>query len=230
MPYFSDDIYVGWVPGGAIELSAIDAQAGAVFYLLERPKEGNATVFERPQECLSCHASGMTKDVPGYMARSVYADPAGAPILSAGTKLTGHESRLINAGADWYVMGTHTPMQHLGNAIARETASGASIASEPVVDRTSLKDEFDVSRYLLDQSDIVVLMVLDHQVNLHILFARAQVSVRTALYRDAAVQLALNPGAAGGLGDSTRRLIDSEAQQAAKYMLFADEAKLAPRE
>ena len=30
--YFSDDMYVGWVPGGLIEITSIDPQLGPIFY------------------------------------------------------------------------------------------------------------------------------------------------------------------------------------------------------
>lgn len=38
--YFSDSVYVGWVPGGLVEVTAIDPQLGPVFYSMELPGGG----------------------------------------------------------------------------------------------------------------------------------------------------------------------------------------------
>jgi hypothetical protein len=234
--YFNDEVYVGWVPGGAIELAAMDPAVGPVFFLLERPAPpvvhaagqtapGKAVVI-RDQECLSCHAGPMTGNVPGYMIRSVYPDAQGNPILTAGTKLTGHHSPIEQRWGGWYVTGSHDPMRHLGNALARETPQGADLDMEAGANATSLAKYFDVTRYPLDQSDIVALMVLEHQVNLQTMMTQAHYAVKSALYREDAMRREM-PDAGPNLGDSTRRIITHEAVRLIKNMLFADEAPLA---
>jgi hypothetical protein len=234
--YFSDEVYVGWVPGGAIELGAIDPAVGPVFFLLERPAPavvhaagqtapGRPSVI-RDQECLSCHAGPMTGNVPGLMIRSVYPDAQGNPILTAGTKLTGHHSPIEQRWGGWYVTGSHDPMRHLGNALATETPQGADLDMEAGANASSLARYFDVSRYLLDQSDIVALMVLEHQVNLQTMMTQAHYAVRSALHREEAMRREM-PDAGPSLGDSTRRIITHEAARLVKNMLFADEAALA---
>ena len=234
--YFNDEVYVGWVPGGAIELAAMDPAVGPVFFLLERPAPpvvhaagqtapGKAVVI-RDQECLSCHAGPMTGNVPGYMIRSVYPDFQGNPILTAGTKLTGHHSPIEQRWGGWYVTGGHDPMRHMGNALAKETPQGAELDMEAGANATSLARYFDVSRYPLDQSDIVALMVLEHQVNLQTMMTQAHYAVKSALYREDAMRREM-PDAGPNLGDSTRRIITHEAVRLIKNMLFADEAPLA---
>ncbi len=234
--FFNDEVYVGWVPGGAIELGALDPDAGPVFYLLERPAAplvtaagqtapGRPTVI-RDQECLSCHAGSMTGQVPGFMIRSVYPDFQGNPILTAGTRLTGHHSPLEERWGGWYVTGSHNPMRHLGNALARATSRGADLDMEAGANATSLAGYFDVSRYPLDQSDIVALMVLEHQVTLHTMMAQAHYAVKSALHREEALRREM-PDAGPSLGGSTRRIIAHEAARLVKNMLFADEAALA---
>jgi hypothetical protein len=225
--FFSDEVYVGWVPGGAIELSAIDPNAGPVFFLLERPGEGQPPRFERSQDCLNCHAGPMTGNVPGFMIRSVYPDATGDPILSAGTRLTGHHSPLEERWGGWYVTGTHDPMRHMGNATATASSVGVTLDARQGLNLRSLTEYFDVSRYPLDQSDIVALMVLEHQVNMHTVLARAHVAVRTALHRHAAMLAALDPSDGLPVADSARRVIEVEAERVVKHLLFADEARLA---
>jgi hypothetical protein len=234
--FFNDEVYVGWVPGGAIELAAMDPVAGPVFYLLERPAPpvvaaSGQTAAGRPlvirdQECLSCHAGPMTGNVPGLMIRSVFPDAQGNPILTAGTKLTGHHSPIEQRWGGWYVTGSHDPMRHLGNALARETPQGADLDMEPGANATSLSSYFDVSRYLLDQSDIVALMVLEHQVNLQTMMTQARFAVVSAIHREEAMRREM-PDAGPSLGESTRRIITHEAVRLVKNMLFADEAPLA---
>jgi 2-hydroxychromene-2-carboxylate isomerase len=233
--YFNDEVYVGWVPGGAIELTAMDPQVGAVFYLLHRPPPPDPLAAAqtpprhpsviRDQECLSCHAGPMTGNIPGLMIRSVYPDAHGNPIFTAGTKLTGHHSPLEQRWGGWYVTGHHDPMRHLGNAIATETPQGANLNRDAGANLTSLARHFDVSRYLLDQSDLVALMVLEHQINLHTLMTQAHYAVDSALHRDEAMRRELPEASTG---DSTRRIITHEATRLVKNMLFADETPLSP--
>jgi len=45
--YFSDDLYLGYVPGGKIEVATIDAQLGAVFYIFDIPRNDSRVVVER---------------------------------------------------------------------------------------------------------------------------------------------------------------------------------------
>jgi hypothetical protein len=235
--YFNDEVYVGWVPGGAIELAAMDPVVGPVFFLLERPAPpvvhaagqtppGRAVVV-RDQDCLSCHAGPMTGNVPGLMIRSVYPDAQGNPILTAGTKLIGHHSPIEQRWGGWYVTGSHDPMRHLGNALARETPQGADLDMEAGANATTLAGYFDVTRYPLDQSDIVALMVLEHQVNLQTMMTQARYAVASAIHREDAMRREM-PDAGPSLGDSTRRIITHESVRLIKNMLFADEAALAP--
>src|SRR6185295_16026611 len=55
--YFSESAYVGWVPGGLIEVTTIDPQLGPIFYALD-PREvrgSGATKLARDSDCLRCH-------------------------------------------------------------------------------------------------------------------------------------------------------------------------------
>jgi hypothetical protein len=169
----------------------------------------------------------MTGNVPGFMIRSVFPDATGDPILSAGTRLTGHHSPLEERWGGWYVTGTHDPMRHLGNATATAGSGGVALDANQGVNLRSLKDYFDVTRYPLDQSDIVALMVLEHQVNMHTVLARAHVAVRTAVHRQNALLAALDPSSGLELNDSARRVIEIEAERVVKHMLFTDEIRLA---
>jgi hypothetical protein len=114
----------------------------------------------------------------------------------------------------------------MGNVIARETAAGAEIDREKGANLTSLRDHFDVSRYLLDQSDIIALLVLEHQVGMHDRFAQASYAVRSALHRQQTLNRELNLGPVTP-SETTQRIVSGEAEKIVRHMLFADEAKMA---
>jgi hypothetical protein len=85
--YFSDDVYVGWCPGGLVEVAAIDPVLGPVFYSFD-PHGGTAgTRFQRDSDCLRCHGGTFVRDIPGLMARSVFTDTGGQPLLALGYDL-----------------------------------------------------------------------------------------------------------------------------------------------
>ena len=70
--YFNDNVYVGWVRSGeVIEVSTADPNLGAVFYTLDQTASTNPK-FVRRAECLQCHSSRSTKDVPGHIVRSIF--------------------------------------------------------------------------------------------------------------------------------------------------------------
>ena len=108
--YFNDSVYIGYVPGSSIlELAANDPSLGAVFYTLEiDPKvdEGQeGTVSETKQlvelvrdrgQCLSCHATTRTENVPGYLVRSIYPDSSGRPRTGTSSYTTDYRSLFEN--------------------------------------------------------------------------------------------------------------------------------------
>ncbi len=89
----------------------------------------------------------------------------------------------------------------------------------------SVKDRFDSSRYLSAHSDIVSLLVLEHQVRMHNLITRVSYEARVALEQQASMNKALGRPD-GEWSDSTRRRIQNPAEVLLQYMLFADEAPL----
>jgi hypothetical protein len=92
--YFNDDTYVGFCQQGeVIELSTTDPQQGAIFYTLRQAEVEKPAFQRQTHDCLQCHASSKTQDVPGHLVRSVFPDAIGMPVFNAGTFTTSHESR-----------------------------------------------------------------------------------------------------------------------------------------
>jgi len=64
--YFNDDVYVGHVRGGRIEVISVDPELGAIFSIFDIPLgPGQPTVVERSGRCMNCHANTATGEVPG---------------------------------------------------------------------------------------------------------------------------------------------------------------------
>src|SRR5262249_54756835 len=85
--YFSDDVYVGWCPGGLVEIAAMDPVLGPVFYSFDPQAVREGIRFQRDAECLRCHGGTFVREIPGLLARSVFTDTAGQPVLSLGSEL-----------------------------------------------------------------------------------------------------------------------------------------------
>jgi hypothetical protein len=190
--YFNDDVYVGHVRGGdVLELSAADPSLGGVFYLLDQ-RETEKPVFERAtHDCLQCHASANTRGVPGHLVRSVFPLPSGQPAYNAGTFLTTDESPMNERWGGWYVTGTHGKQRHMGNALVTDRKAPERLDTETGANLTDLSSRFDASVYLRPTSDIVALLVLEHQTQMHNLIAAASYQARLARHYDEGINKAL---------------------------------------
>ncbi len=221
--YFSDDVYVGWVQDGdVVEISSVDPRKGGIFYTLDQTPAGKPK-FIRRDECLQCHASPKTQGVPGHMLRSVYTATDGYPVFQAGGFVTNHASPMKERWGGWYVSGTHANDVHMGNTFLREKNPEAMDLTQGanVVDLAKI---VDVRPYLTPHSDIVALMVLEHQAHLHNLITRANYEARIALEVQASMDKAL--GRSGEWTDSTRRRVFGPAEAMVQYLLFSDEVPL----
>lgn len=224
--YFNDDTYVGSVPNGeVIEVSTADPQLGAMFYTVSQRQTERAGFIRQTDNCLQCHGSSLTRGIPGHIVRSVFADEDGYPILKAGTLLTGQSSPMPERWGGWYVTGTHGDARHMGNVFAVETELDASVDREAGANLTALNPRVDLEQYLTPHSDIVALVVLAHQVEIHNLITEANFAARAAQYRQAAVDEALkrDPNIPS---ESTLHVVKSAGDKLVESLLFANEAKL----
>lgn len=224
--YFNDDVYIGTVQNGdVIEVSSADPNLGAVFYTLDQRQVARPTFLRQSHDCLQCHASTLTRGMPGHVVRSVYPDAEGFPLLKAGSHVTTQESPIKERWGGWYVTGTHGDARHMGNVIAEEVGNEVKLDMEGGANRTSLDARVDSSKYLTPHSDIVSLMVLEHQTRMHNLLTNANFETRLAL-RDQAVTDKIFNRDPNVLTDSTKRRIANAGDKLVRYMLFLDEVEL----
>jgi hypothetical protein len=223
--YFNDNVYVGWVRGGdVIEVSAVDPNRGAMFYTLDQKRNG-APQFIRREECLQCHASPKTLGIPGHLVRSVYPDREGIPLLQAGSFLTSHNSPLKERWGGWYVTGTHGSQRHMGNVWSQDAEHPDRLDMDSGANLTSLKQRVDLSGYAGQDSDLVALMVLEHQAHMHNLLIKVNWETRLALSQQEAINQAMHEPM-GHRSESTQHRIQAVVEELIQYLVFAEEAPL----
>jgi hypothetical protein len=224
--YFSDDVYIGCCQDGdVLEISAVDPQLGTVYYTLDQQMAERPLVQRQTDNCLICHGSSQTKEIPGHVVRSVFANASGLPILSAGTYRIDQTSPLEKRWGGWYVTGTHGEQKHLGNLIVRDRIQPETVDNTLGQNLTSVADRFDTSHYLSPHSDIVALMVLEHQADAHNYLTRANFLTRQAMHYQRALNRELGEPA-DHVWDSTKSRIKSANEPLVEYLLFSGEAEL----
>lgn len=225
--YFNDNVYVGFVQGGGVlEFAATDAQQGTTFYTLEQSPTERPTLIRDQGQCLTCHSSTRTQHVPGYLIRSVFPNPSGMPEFGSGTYTTSHTSPFRERWGGWYVTGTHGDMRHMGNTIFNK--HDGKLDREVHANLKSLKELLSTKPYLSPHSDIVALMVLEHQTQMHNAIAWANYETRRAIHQSEVMNKALDRPE-GFLSETSDRRIHKAADRVLEYLLFCDEFPLTSR-
>lgn len=209
--YFSDSVYVGYVPGGLVEAAAIDPKLGPVFYALDPAdvREGKRS-FVREKTCLRCHAGNDSREVPEVFMRSVATAPSGEVLSPHDGEITSDRTPFEQRWGGWYVTGDTGVKGHRGNRFGGVDAPEAQ-APLPAL----------AGKYLSGTSDMVALLVLQHQVDTQDCLTRAGQRVRRALYANA-----LGEDTAEGLPEKVQVLVDAQAQEVVDHILFLGAASL----
>jgi len=207
--FFDESVAVGYVPGAPmIEIAAHDPQQGVVFYTLDQ--SAAAPIPSRRTSCRSCHVSANTLDVPGIIVRSNVVDDNGNVMPQAGSTDVDHHTPHPDRWGGWFVTqdAASTPYAqraHEGNI----TFSGRGNTSNQVfVDWIDSAPE--TRGYLSSTSDIVCLLVFDHQMHAINLLTRLNWESRIAAAEGRA------PAADGAI----QRLVNDLAD----YLLFVGES------
>lgn len=215
--YFSPDCYCGYVPGGMMEVIIHDRRLGPVFYLIDLGQERKVPSVERDtSDCLSCHGTGRTENAPGVLVRSVFPDENGNPLLSFGSGLVMHDTPIEERWGGYYVTGAIS-LPHLGNRTYVEARQAQAERSQ----WNSVSGKIDVSKYLCATSDIVALMVLEHQCQAHNLLTAAKMNYERARF----LSLSIDPDGDPEQG-SAGRVADQAAQRIVDWFLFTGEADM----
>jgi hypothetical protein len=215
--FHSLNCYCAFVPGGLMEVIIQEKTLGPVFYIVDLGYAGKAATIERDtSDCLSCHGSGRTENVPGMLVRSVFPDQEGHALLSFGSGLVTHETPVAERWGGYYVTGS-IALPHLGN---RTYVDGRSELPQAFA-WPDLRGKIDVRNYPCATSDIVSLMVLEHQCQAHNLLTAATMNYKRTYY----LSKAIDPNADPDSG-SAGRVADQSARKIVEWFLFKGEASI----
>jgi hypothetical protein len=224
--YYNDAVYVGFCQrGNVMEVSAADPKLGTVFYTLDQKAAAKPRFVRQNDTCLLCHASSQNQGFPGHLARSVYCDAVGLPILSMGSHHIDQCSPLQERWGGWYVTGLSGQQGHLGNLILKDERQPEQVDTTAGRNVTDLGERIRPANYLTPHSDIVALMVLEHQAEMHNRLTRANLLTRAAVYEEAEINKALGQPA-DSRSASFHSRIKSAGEPLVKYLLFSGEARL----
>ncbi len=224
--YFNDDVYIGYCQkGDVLEVSAVDPQLGTVFYTLDQERAERPEFKRAVDNCLICHSSSRTEGVPGHLVRSLFVDAGGQPMYSAGSKIVDHTTPVKDRWGGWYVTGTHGDQTHLGNLVVKTREVPEPVENSAGQNVKTLDDRFKVDKYLTPHSDIVALMIMEHQTLVHNRITKANFATRQALHYESTMNKALGYEEGTPL-DSTARRIQSAGDDLVEALLMVDEAPL----
>lgn len=184
--YFNDDTYIGFVHNTHfIEITTVDPKLGVLFYGLVTDEKKPPQFSREAGRCLSCHDtySMLGGGTPRIVVTS-------APVLRLDGKSPSETSSLSTdrtpfeeRWGGWYVTGNTGAMKHLGNLPLDDPRPKVGPLAAAPRNISSVAGLFDTSSYLTDRSDVVALLVLEHQANVQTLMTRATYKARTALKR-----------------------------------------------
>jgi hypothetical protein len=205
--YFDDENYVAWSPGAPLlELAGFDPELGPVFYTLPQNPAADSAMSRELANCLRCHDTySLTGGgVPRFLLGSGYIGTDGELVSHEAWILTSQATALRFRWGGWYVTGRHGDQVHLGNIVVQQAEDLQDLEALRIGNIDELSALFDTSNYLTPYSDIVALMVLEHQVEVQNLISR------------------LHFEAAAG----NREQLDEHVEALVEAMLMADEIVL----
>jgi hypothetical protein len=218
--YFNDTASVGWVQGAdTLELAAWDPQQGMQFYQVDQ-KPAERPHFNRMQRCLECHEGNLTSGISGMLTMSMLPlsdDPNEYAQGWAVDQKTPYEDRW----GGWFVTGAAVPARHLGNVpVYHVKKGGVRAAVAPKL--ASASGAADTAAYLSGYSDVVALLVFNHQTSMTNLITRLNWETRVQdwdrLHPPAPVRQASRQDDRDPVAATAAELVD--------HLLFIDEVPL----
>lgn len=213
--FFNESVVVGYIAGARyLEIASHDPEQGVVFYVVDQqaPTPG----FSRGKNCLSCHVSASTLEVPGLIVRSNHMSADGTTVPQLGNVTVDHRTPLLERWGGWFVTGDYAP-QPYGTQVHRGNLTGSGLSSwgpETTSNEVFIRwldSKPEVRGYPPTESDIASLLAFDHQSHAINLLTRLNWESRVA--------------AADGRPDYTTGLLRELVDDTADYLLFVGEAR-----
>lgn len=206
--YFSEDVYLGYVPGGQIEIIGIDPYLGAIPYIFNLPDKNAPThpKIYRSKRCMNCHASNDIGGIPGLLISSVIPAPGGGTIDVFRKRNFGHSVSYNERFGGWHITGPHPFTNSWANSIGSMQEEQIKKIDNPP------GAFFGWEKYLTNSSEIIPHLILEHQVG----FTNLCISI-SYKFREIS-----NPNK-NLSNQKIKDFIESEAQSLLSYILFKDE-------
>ena len=218
--YFNDTVSVGWVrTADTLELAAWDPQQGLQFYQVDQ-KPAQRPHFNRSQRCLECHEGNLTMGISGMLTMSMLPLSDNPNDYAQGWAVD-QRTPFEDRWGGWFVTGAAVPTRHLGNVpVYHVKKSGVRAAVTPKL--TSVSGAIDATAYPTAQSDVVALMVFNHQTFMTNLITRLSWVTRVQdwdrLHPAAPVKQASMQASDDAVANVVSELVD--------HLLFVDEVPL----
>ena len=175
--YFNDEVYVGYLPDtNTLEIAAMDPTLGPVFFDIPQDVERPLELNRETSRCLRCHdsMSNTGSGTPRFMVSSRLVDSNGEISSHEVSVIMQNSTPLNQRWGGWYVTGLHGEQETMGNLMFEGRAKSVSeidlLASG---NKTDLRGLFNTAPYLSDHSDIVALLVIQHQIEVQNTMTRA---------------------------------------------------------
>jgi hypothetical protein len=182
--YFNEDVYVAWVQkSNLLEIASMDPNLGPVFFTLNQIESKNPQFNREFRSCLRCHDSfSLTGGgTPRFMMSSNYTGVAGQLVSHEGSIMTTSRTPIRSRWGGWYVTGFHGEQRHLGNVLVQTAADIADENLARMGNRENLSTLTEIDPYITPYSDIVALLVIEHQIEVQNKIARTNFHARTLL-------------------------------------------------
>jgi hypothetical protein len=159
--YFDESVAIGYVPGAPrLEVAAHDPRQGVVFYTVDQAAA--PPTITRQTGCLACHVSTATLEVPGLIARSNVVRDDGSFVPAAAHDVD-HRTPHPDRWGGWFVTQDAASVPYAQRAHAGNITTGARGETSNQVMVDWMNSDPEQRGYLSPLSDIVALLVFDHQ-------------------------------------------------------------------
>ena len=158
--FFNEELYVGYVPGGFIEIIGIDPEIGVIPYVFKLPKKGDSVhpPIRRSSRCMRCHAASSTGNIPGLLMSSVIPAESGGSLDSLSLDPPSHQIPYDRRFGGWFLSDRNNRVAKWSNSTGIMTGGNISQKLQP----WPIKN---ISNYhLSDKSETVAHLILTHQI------------------------------------------------------------------
>lgn len=207
--YFNEEVSVGYIPGGKIEVASVDPDLGAVFHIFAVPNRLENLKVERSTRCMNCHADEQTDFVPGFVIKSVIPGPNGGSLDGFRSDVTGHQIPLKERFGGYFLTGAPAGATGHANLVGR--LKKGEVLTTPL----RFGERFSIERYLAPGSDLLPHLIREHQTGFTNRVIRASYLTRTLLREGG-----------GKIAPHREAIMDETADELVRYLLFAEEATL----